>query len=673
MSRLATAMAEVFAADGPLAAAIPGFAVRDEQLEMAERVATALETAEHLVIEAGTGTGKTFAYLVPALLSARRVIISTGTRALQDQLFHRDLPTVSAALGRPARVALLKGRANYLCLHRLAVAEQQAYARGLRRELARALGRVREWAQVTGTGDIAELAVLPEQDPVWPWVTSTRENCLGAECPDYGRCHVVAARREAQGAEIVVVNHHLLMADLVLKEEGFSDLLPGADAVVIDEAHQLPEVASQFLGFAVSGRQIAALARDLAAELLASPLAGGEVSAQAQTLERLVTDAGDALGSGPERLDQAAWPGEFIDVLGECLTCLDGIAQSLESAGRESAALAAVRRRAGELSLRLGMLLAPVDDPDLSHGVRWLERSARSFTVRFVPIDVAGEFAALVNARPSAWIATSATLAVGDDFTHFTRRLGLRGAATARFGSPFDYPRQALLFLPAGLDAPSAPTHTRQFIDAVLPVLEASGGRAFLLFTSHRALREAARLLASGAAGSLPYPLLVQGEAPRDVLINRFRAAGNAVLLGTGSFWEGIDVKGDALTVVAIDKLPFAAPDDPVLRARLETIARAGGNPFFEEQVPQAVIALKQGVGRLIRDPGDYGVVVICDPRLRTRPYGRIFLASLPPMPVTSDLRSVCEFLESRRGTGEAADAPARGGAADLADAERAI
>jgi len=654
-----TEMVDVFAADGPLATAIPGFAVRVEQLAMAARVEWALATRSHLVVEAGTGTGKTFAYLVPALMSGRRVIVSTGTRALQDQLFHRDLPAVSAAIGRPARVALLKGRANYLCLHRLALAEQQAYARGLRRDLARAIGRVREWAQVTRIGDVAELERLSEQDPVWPWVTSTRDNCLGVECPEYGRCHVAAARREAQAADIVIVNHHLLMADLVLKEEGFADLLPGADAVIIDEAHQLPDVATQFLGLSVSARQLATLGRDLASELIATTLANDGTAVMGQTLERLVADAVDALGQGQERRVFASWPTTFVDLLGECSALLARFDRELETPARDWAGLATIRRRASDLAERLDLLLAPDDDPRIAAGVRWVQSSARSFSVHFVPVDVASEFATLIAARPSAWICTSATLAVGDDFAHFTRRLGLEAAATARFDSPFDYASQALLYLPARIDAPASPHQTSQTIEALLPVLAASGGRAFLLFTSHRALREAARILESRWGDEPPYPLLIQGSAPRDVLINRFRSAGNAVLLGTGSFWEGIDVKGDALTIVAIDKLPFAVPDDPVLKARLDAIIRRGGNAFFEEQIPQAVIALKQGIGRLIRDSDDFGVVVLCDSRLRTRPYGRIFLDSLPAMPVTSDLARVEAFLEAR--TSRSATGASRG------------
>lgn len=639
--------AELFGAEGPLARAIAGFATRNEQIAMAARVAHALQAHGRLLVEAGTGTGKTFAYLVPALLSGRRIIVSTGTRTLQDQLFHRDLPTVAKAIGRPVRVALLKGRANYLCLHRLELAEQQAVARGLRRDVALALGKVRQWAVITRQGDIAELGQLSDQDPVWPWVTSTRDNCLGPDCPSFDRCHVVQARREAQGADVVVVNHHLLMADLVLKEEGFGDLLPGADAIIIDEAHQLPEVAANFLGFTVSSRQLQSLARDLAAELLSSTYRTQASASFAQTLERQLHDMHDAMRGTRERCEFQEWPGGVFESLESLGGLLEELVQSLSEAAQDNAGLAALRRRAVELATRLRIVIATDEQTDTA-SVRWVQAAAQGFSFHYVPIDVAEQLGNLIDAHASAWICTSATLAVGDSFNHFMQRLGMKDATTVRFGSPFDYERQTLLYLPRGLDAPASPRHTEQVIDAALPVLRASGGRAFLLFTSHRALREGADVLLRRLAPELPFPVLVQGDAPREVLLTKFREHGNAVLLGTSSFWEGVDVKGAALSVVVIDKLPFAVPDDPVLKARLNAIERRGGNPFFEEQVPRAVIALKQGVGRLMRDPADFGVIMLCDQRVRTRAYGRIFLDSLPPMPRTDQLQEVESFLHSK-------------------------
>ena len=647
---MATDLTDIFAADGPLALALPGYGVREQQSAMAEHVAAALKGHETLVVEAGTGTGKTFAYLVPALVSGRRVILSTGTRALQDQLYHRDIPAVCAALGRPVRIALLKGRANYLCRHRLDIAEQQAYARGVRREVAIAIPKVRAWSHVTRRGDIAELPGLGEQDPVWPWVTSTRENCLGTECPKYDDCFVLAARREAQAADIVVVNHYLLMADLVLKEEGFGDLLPGADAIVIDEAHQLPDVAAQFLGYNVSTRQLSALTKDIAGELLLSQQMASSVDAALTGLDAQVAAVVSA-GSGTDaRLEHSQWPERLVESLNGLAGRAVELAEALAPlAGEGQGAFARLRERLVESAERLNTLTRE----ELEGGVRWAETSARSVSCHYAPVDVASQLAALMQKQSSAWILTSATLAVGDDFSHFKRRSGLSHARTLRFESPFDFANQALLYLPKGLGEPGAPDHTGNVVTASLPVLEASGGRAFLLFTSHRALREAAELLRQAWGDTPPVPVLVQGDGSRDQLLRRFREAGNAVLLGTGSFWEGVDVKGTALSVVIIDKLPFAAPDDPLLKARLNAIREQGGNPFFDEQVPQAVIALKQGVGRLIRDEADFGVVMICDTRLVKKGYGRAFLSSLPPMKRTRELEEVQQFLRERLGEAE--------------------
>jgi ATP-dependent DNA helicase DinG len=640
-------LAEIFGPDGPLARAMPGYGVREQQVAMAGHVAAALEGRDKLIVEAGTGTGKTFAYLVPALVSGRRVILSTGTRALQDQLFHRDLPAICGAIGRPVRIALLKGRANYLCRHRLDVAEQQAYARGVRREVALALPKVRAWSHTTRKGDIAELPGVGEQDPVWPWVTSTRENCLGAECPKYEDCYVLAARREAQAADIVVVNHYLLMADLVLKEEGFGDLLPGADAIVIDEAHQLPDIAAQFLGYSVSTRQLSALAKDIAGELLLSQQMATNVDSALSGLDAQVAAVIAASGGADARLVHSQWPERLVESLHGLASRSTELAAALEPlSGEGQGAFQRLRERLNETAERLRSLTGD----EVEGGVRWAETSARNVSCHYAPVDVASQLAALMEAQPSAWILTSATLAVGDDFSHYKRRSGLAHAQSVRYESPFDFANQALLYLPKGLGDPGAPGHTAGVIRAVLPVLEASGGRAFLLFTSHRALREGAEQLRLAWGDTPPVPVLVQGDGSRDQLLRRFREAGNAVLLGTGSFWEGVDVKGSALSVVVIDKLPFAAPDDPLLKARLDAIREQGGNPFFDEQVPQAVIALKQGVGRLIRDDADFGVVMVCDTRLVTKGYGRAFLASLPPMKRTRDLDEVTGFLRERLG-----------------------
>ncbi len=635
--------ATLLSPSGPLARVIEGFESRREQQLMADWVGEALDARSVLAVEAGTGTGKTFAYLVPALLSGRHVIVSTGTRTLQDQLFHRDLPVLSSALGRPVRVALLKGRSNYLCRHRLTLADQARALPGFEAPAARTLARVRSWAKTTQTGDLAELTGLRDDDPVRPAVTSTRDNCLGTECPEYQRCHVVRARRDAQAADVVVVNHHLLLADLALKEEGFGELLPGTDAVILDEAHQVPEIAAQFFGLAVSSRQAAALARDTQLELTRLGLLDTGARSVVSRVESAFGQAQSALRGRTERIDHDALPAGFLDALHEAADALAALGQGLEDTGSDDPGVRQCARRAQELSAAVGTWLgiAPED------GVRWAE-AGRGFSLGFSPFDVAPRLRELMRSRPCAWVFTSATLAVGEDFAHFLGRVGAEDARTLKVASPFDFETQARLLLPRALPEPSDPTHTTAVVAAALPLIEAAGGRTFLLFTSHRALREAARLLRGRPGFAERFPLLVQGEAPRESLIRSFREHGASVLLGSASFWEGVDVRGPTLSVVVIDKLPFASPDDPLLKARLEGIRRRGGNPFFEYQVPQAVLALKQGFGRLIRDREDFGVVAVCDPRLKSRSYGRLFVQSLPPATVIEDVEEAARFLRAR-------------------------
>ncbi len=627
--------------DGPLARVIDGFESRREQQLMADWVGETLAARGLLAIEAGTGTGKTFAYLVPALLSGRQVIISTGTRTLQDQLFNRDLPTVAKALGRPARIALLKGRANYLCLHRLELAESMPPLPGMPAPNARMLGRIRRWSRETQTGDLAEIASLRDNDPVRGAVTSTRENCLGTACPAFGRCHVVAARREAQAADIVVVNHHLLLADLALKDEGFGELLPGTEAVILDEAHQVPEIAAQFFGLEFSARQAALFARDALAELARLGLAGSAPRERLAALEAALGEATAALAGSGERTEWPALSDAFVAALERVREALSQLSGELTALGADDAGLRGALRRAGRLSKSLEAIVDAAGDD----GLRWVEPARGGFTLAFTPFEVAARLGELMRAQGGAWIFTSATLAVGEDFSHFLGRIGAPTAQAVRIESPFDFESQARIYLPRGLPQPSSGDYTARVLAAAMPLIEAAGGRCFLLFTSHRALAEGARLLESRPGFRERSPLRVQGEGPRESLLARFRELGNAVLLGTASFWEGVDVRGHALALVVIDKLPFAAPDDPLLKARLEGIRRRGGNPFQEFQLPQAVLALKQGFGRLIRDREDFGVVMLCDPRLSTRGYGRLFIASLPPAPVVTDEDEAAGFL----------------------------
>ncbi|MGH8215395.1 MAG: ATP-dependent DNA helicase [Rhodanobacteraceae bacterium] len=622
-------------AEGPFAREVPNFAPRETQQRMADAVTEAIASGDVLVAEAGTGTGKTFAYLVPALLSGKRVIVSTGTRNLQDQLFHRDLPRVLSILGVKADVALLKGRANYLCKYRL---QQTVESGQFNRGQLQDLHAVRTWAARTRAGDRAELAEVPEGSPLWPRVTSIAENCLGTECPFYDDCFVFKARRRAQDADLVVVNHHLLLSDLALKREGFGAILPEADAYILDEAHQLPELAGQYFSVGISARQVTELAADALAECAGQPGALALLQPALDGVNDAVRKARLAFDTLPRRgafaqLEADAGAAEALEALGDALDDLAGV---LMGQAERSKGLASVHARCVVIDARL-QRIAGRDGED---EVRWYELTDRGFELSATPLDLAPQLQALRAATDAAWIHTSATLAVAGNFDHFTRQLGLADPVTLDLGSPFDYAHQALCWLPQGLPEPAARDYTARVIDTVRPVLEASKGRAFLLFTSHRALRLAADLLAEA-----PWPLFVQGTAPRHRLLSDFRDSGNGVLLGAASFWEGVDVAGEALSCVVIDKLPFASPDDPVLQARLDAVRRAGGNPFRDWQIPAAAIALKQGAGRLIRDAHDRGVLVLCDPRLATKAYGKLFLASLPPMPRTRSLADVQAFF----------------------------
>ena len=631
-------VARLLGADGPIARELAGFRPRREQQHLAEAVAKALVGRTTLVGEAGTGTGKTFAYLVPAIVSGERTVISTGTRHLQDQLFRSDLPLVRRALGVDFDASLLKGRANYLCRERLARARSHPALSDPRSR--RHLAIVEEWARGTDTGDVSEVAAVPEDSPVWSHVVSHQEACARHERDELEGCFVHRARRRAQEADVVVVNHHLLCADLALKEEGFGDLLPSADGFVIDEAHQLPDIAAEFFGRRLSSRQLLDLARDAIGEQVHEAPDFVELRERAQELETGVRLFRLAFGAEPTRDAWSEARGEpaVERELERMALLLGALAETLEEVAKRGKGLESCHKRA---LAHAATLEGFVDPPDGDEWIPWYETFRTGFALVMTPMTVAEPFRRAMAALPAGWVFTSATLAVGGDFGHFRSRLGLRECDELQVDSPFDYRRNALLYLPPALPEPQRPGYTAAVMEAVLPVLEASEGRAFLLFTSHRALKEAALLLED----RLPYPLLVQGQAAKRELLDTFRSLGNAVLLGTSSFWEGVDVRGEALSLVVIEKLPFGSPGDPVMKARIAHLKAGGGDPFHEFQVPQAAIALKQGVGRLIRDVTDRGVLVLCDPRVRSRPYGELFLTSLPQMPIATGLDEVRRFF----------------------------
>jgi ATP-dependent DNA helicase DinG len=638
-----TDLTEFFGDNSPLKAHLPGFQPRAGQAWMAEAVAEAIAGSDRLVVEAGTGTGKTFAYLLPALLSGRKTIISTGTKALQDQLFHRDLPLLGKAIGRPVTAALLKGRANYLCVHRLDLVTEPAAA------LADDLNEVREWRYRTVSGDKSELIEVPEDSPVWPLVTSTADNCLGQKCPEYSKCHVVKARKAAQEADLVVVNHHLLLADLAMKEEGFVEFLPGAEAVIIDEAHQIPDLAVQFFGVSLGTRELERVLDDLRAATL--PFSQPELNRRVDKLQTAVR----ALRADAPRKEGRH---ELGEVMRDIRESLDNLAYALHDAqaavadlGDASVELEKLHEQLLGMSERLAILAAE----DSWDGLRWLEINPRSLRLHLTPLDVSSKLNGLIDNGFQSWIFTSATLAVGEDFSHFGSRMGLAGVSGLTFPSPYRVQDNGLIFLPPGLPQPSDPSHTDAMLGNVTPLLDMTSGGMFCLFTSHRALNNAKKWFKTNKSVLGKRKLLAQGDAPRDDLLRRFREYGDAVLLGTGSFWEGVDVRGPALSVVAIDKLPFASPADPLMMARLEFIRREGGNGFMDHQLPLAALSLKQGAGRLLRDENDYGVVVLCDPRITGKRYGSKFLECLAPMPTTSSLNDVASFLASSERKGAVA------------------
>jgi ATP-dependent DNA helicase DinG len=616
---------------------------------MAERIEAAIAANRALVAEAGTGTGKTFAYLVPALLSGGKVIISTGTKTLQDQLFNRDLPTVRDALGVPATIALLKGRANYVCPYHLDRAQSEG--RFQNREEAGHIRTIARFAKATRTGDKAELSAVPEDSGAWSQATSTRENCLGQDCPHYKGCFVIAARREAMTADVVVVNHHLFFADVMLRDDGLGELLPACNTVIFDEAHQLPDVAGMFFGEAVSMAQIGELARDTKLEAIAGAKDYAPLQDACKSIEKAAKDFRLAFHREGVRLSEAQWRDhpQAIEALAALESELAEFMKHLESQAERSEGLGNCRLRAHELSLRLKRWQTP-PAPEEGHEdetfVRWADVTSYSVTLNLTPLSVASIFQRQMEGHPRAWIFTSATLAVGTSFDHYRGELGLTEADTGLWGSPFDYGNCALLYSPQQMPDPNSPFYHEAVLEAAWPAIRASGGRAFVLCTSLRAMRRIHELLKERLErDGLDLPLLLQGEGSKTELLERFRFLGNAILVASQSFWEGVDVRGEALSLVVIDKLPFAPPDDPVLSARIEHLKRQGRNAFFEYQLPRAVINMKQGAGRLIRDETDRGVLMVCDPRLVGKPYGKRIWLSLPPMKRTREIADVEAFF----------------------------
>ncbi len=641
-------LASVFSLTGALAQVVPGFRARQGQLEMAEAIQKVIKNQSVIVAEAGTGTGKTFAYLVPALLSGGKVIISTGTKTLQDQLFGRDIPTVRDALKVPVTVALLKGRANYVCHHHLERAKDDG--RLPTRDDVMHLARIESFARITTTGDRADLSEVPENAGVWPLVTSTRDNCLGSQCTHFDKCFVMKARKQALEADVVVVNHHLFFADVMLREENVAELLPACNTLIFDEAHQLPETASLFFGQSVSTTQLTDLARDARIEAATSakdfpalPVAANMVEKAARDLRLAFDDAGTRMPATAIRQRKL-----ITEALQEACDKLTTLAETLQSQAARSDGLQQCFERADALR---GQLQGWRDDSD-AELVRWVEVFHQSVQFNATPLSIAEIFRKQVEAQAKAWIFTSATLSVNGDFKHYVNELGIESGETANWPSPFNFENQGLLYVPQNLPDPNTPDYTAAVVAAALPVVGASRGRAFLLFTSLRAMREAHGLLTDEfKRRGWDYPLLVQGEGSRTELLQRFRSLGNAVLVGSQSFWEGVDVRGDALSVVMIDKLPFAPPDDPVLAARIAKINAEGRNAFMEYQLPRAVISLKQGAGRLIRDETDRGVLMICDPRLLSKSYGKRIWRSLPPMTRTRDVADVVAFFAQEQAT----------------------
>ena len=630
----------IFSLEGALSQSIQGFRPRAEQLDMAQAVGEAIESRSPLVVEAGTGTGKTFAYLAPALVFGKKTIISTGSKNLQDQLFNRDLPAIKKVLNFTGKIALLKGRANYLCLERL----DQVIAQGVLgdKSVLAELSKVRKWNNGTKTGDFTECTELAEDSPIIPQLTSTAESCLGTDCPNYGDCYVASARKKALNADLVVVNHHLFFADMAVKESGFGELIPQAEVIIFDEAHQLPDIASQYFGQSLTSRQLFDLCKDINIVYRTELKDLQQLGTTSDTLLKVVQDfrlllgEGNIRGNWRECYEQSAIKKAF-ELLQEKMTFLSEV---IKSALGRSQTLDSIFERVEAIKNQLKRLA----ETNVVGYCYWFEANGRQFGLHITPLTVADKFGEQLSAKEAAWIFTSATLEVGGTFKHFCEHLGIEHARQKILPSPFNYPEQSLLCVPRYLPNTNQAHTLKTLGEMLLPVIEANQGRCFVLCTSYAMMRGLAEYFRENSGLSI----LLQGETSKGKLLEQFTQESHSVLVATSSFWEGVDVRGDALSLVIIDKLPFTALDEPLLKARIEDCRLQGGDPFYDIQIPEAVITLKQGVGRLIRDVTDRGVVIICDNRLVMRNYGEIFLKSLPSSSRTRDLSKVIQFLQNK-------------------------
>ena len=630
-------MIDDFAENGLLAKAIDGFVAREPQRNMARKISESIKNQTSLVVEAGTGTGKTFAYLVPALRSDKKVIISTGSKNLQEQLFSKDLPIIKKALDYTGKISLLKGRANYLCLERLY--HQYAAAGDLDKGLRVDLARVKNWSIKTKDGDISKCTTVTEDNAIWPILTSTNDSCLGSDCEHYNDCYVVKARKRAMNADIVVVNHHLFLADVVVKDTGFGELIPKAEVMIFDEAHQLPDLACHYFGQQLTSRQLFDLAKEISLTYRTEVKDMSQLQQCADKLQkctqdlRLVINQQASKGNLRLLFNQEPVKKEIaylFDTLNFCHEVL------LLAVGRSSA-LDNCFDRVNQYKT----LLDRLTETHVTGFSYWYETSYNHFVFALTPLSVSDKFTELLTERKGSWIFTSATLSVNNQLDYFTQRLGLTNADSLILESPFDYLHQTIMCVPRYMPSPNEHGIAEKLVELLLPVIEANNGRCFFLCTSYAMMNALAKQFRELTA----LPVLVQGETSKVKLLEQFINSGNALLIATSSFWEGIDVRGDTLSCVIIDKLPFTSPDDPLIKARMEDCQLQGGDAFNDVQLPEAVITLKQGVGRLIRHHDDRGAIIICDNRLVMRPYGAIFLNSLPPSPRTRDLDKVIDFL----------------------------